>query len=77
MKYNIISTVIIVVLVLLFFGFAHTVYSGQTDRDSNQIANAYCVGKGYDQGFMQGAQAVCQTITVKQVMITLPQNVTP
>lgn len=59
---------------VLFWG-AHLQTMDALAAGRNEIANAYCVAKGYDQGFMQDDQFACQTITVKQDLITPPQNV--
>ena len=77
MRNKVIGTIVLAILITLFLGAANTVYSGTREGNANSIANAYCVGKGYDQGFMSNGQAACQTITVKQDLFTLPPNVTP
>ncbi len=69
------------IFILAFIGISlaagREVYASQGVDSMNQIANAYCVGKGYDQGSFEDGQAWCQTITIKQDAFTLPRQVTP
>ena len=56
---------------LIFLLLAACVYMN-FERDfssnvyANRIANAYCEGKGYDQGFRDDEIVWCQKITIKQ-----------
>lgn len=56
----------LVIALALACGYLYMIGDIAIASSKNRIANAYCEGKGYDQGFVEDGDVWCQKITVKQ-----------